>query len=123
MEQSAIIITIPQKFLKWYGNRQFLRVVQEMKKPDSNTVWHHGLPSMPKNEITHCYICCGGRVRWKANIAGIHNGMRVFTDHVNDTTRYGGAGPYIELCGPLTEAPNKVPMKGFQGFRYTEPLF
>lgn len=118
-----IIITIPQRFIAYYGRRRFYRAMIAMSSPDSFAVWHHGLPSMPTKDTLYCYLVLDGWVRFRLNVAGFGNGPRLFDDTTNKICRDGGHGPYVELCGPLVKAPLQIAMKGFQGYRYSPALF
>lgn len=122
--EKAIMITIPKWFIhEFYERWMWDRVIMYLEKPDSGQVWHHGLPSVPKNEVIHCYIVFDNLIQFRLNIAGFHNGQRDFFDLSNNITRDGGFGPYVELCGPLVRPDHPIPMGGFQGYRYVDQLF
>jgi hypothetical protein len=71
------------------------------------------------------YIIVCGQVRYRLLYAGYAKGQ---------TTIYNGDGhswsskqvitwPRVLMAGPFVKAPYKIPLKGFQGFRYTTKLF
>jgi len=77
------------------------------------------MQAQPKAEVLHCYIVMDGAVRLRANIAGFEPGdSRECWDGSERRPKY-----WMVLTAPVSFAPHKIKMKGFQGFRYTEALW
>jgi len=114
----GIIITISAGMLKEKGILNWTRNFKRAMDSEGWSYWFRQ-GAKPKYDILYVYLCILGRVRYRINYVGSETGFKKF---LND-----GEGMYAKVwlitCGPLVEAPQKIPMKGFRGFRYTEFLF
>lgn len=88
-------------------------------------VWNHlyfspsPIQSTRISEIVYCYVTVLGKILYRANIGGFEpGGHRIFDDG-----RDCYAKNWMILTHPFIEANPRIPMKGFQGFRYTKLLF
>lgn len=79
------------------------------------------LSQRPTKEVLHCYIIVGGQVRVRANIAGYANGNGLDIECWDGTLRKSKW--WAVLTAPVSWPTEAVPMRGFQGFRYTEALW
>jgi len=86
---------------------------------DGESIWNAAIGSLPKYDVLNCYIVIDGKIRYRARIAGFEcGGERTFIDG-----RTCSARNWMLLCAPVEKAPRDIPMRGFQGFRYTEELW
>jgi hypothetical protein len=117
----GIIITISQQMLKEKGYRNWLRnYLNAMEKEDHIYYMRQG--AQPKQDILYVYLCIGGKVRYRSNFVMSEGpGEKTFTSAAGSHTIYGRA--WIIMSGPVVKPEFTVPMKGFQGFRYTQKLF
>jgi hypothetical protein len=115
----AIIITISAAMLKEKGLRNWLRNFLDAMARENHTYWFR-LGSVPRfDELLYVYLCIGGYVKYRCFFAGTHPaGWMTFQD---GKQLYGKA--WVYACGPVRKAPERIPMKGFRGFRYTHKLF
>lgn len=91
-----------------------------MEKKDS--CLYVSLAQRPTIEVLHCYILIGGKVRVRANISHYVEGEKFGDVHCfDDTTRK--AKWWVVLTGPVSWPPHDILRRGFQGFRYTGPLW
>lgn len=118
----GIIVTMPARFFVEYTMEKFLDDLERMNKED-NFIWYRVMKNLPKIKTPYCYWIIGGEIKYRMDILG-------FTR--NNTLRFarpkGGIRTFenanaIQLVGPVINAPYVIPMKGFQGFRYTELIF
>lgn len=71
----------------------------------------------PTQEVLHCYINVGGRIRVRANIshweAGTGEQMESWDGHDLSRAKY-----WAILTGPVAYPPSVITRRGTQGFRY-----
>lgn len=123
-QPQGIIKTLPGSFFENYlrgglqgFEKDFMRLNNESWK---YYYWIFNLSGKPKYEILYFYLLFDGAVRYRANI--INYGLPNRTIKCADgTTQHGRIWVYVSA--PIIKAANPIPMKGFQGFRYTELLF
>lgn len=114
----GIVITISQRMLQEKGYRNWLRNFLNAMSQEDWTYWMRQ-GGRPKHDILYVYLCIGGKIRYRANFVSSEGpGEKTFSD---GTSLYGKA--WIILAGPVVKPNHPVPMKGFQGFRYTHKLF
>lgn len=117
----AIAITWSKEMIQHCGGpfkfyRHFLQETFE-----DGTMWLQKCKHAPKHDILHVYVIIGGHVRFKLYYAGHESGEVTVTDGNGEKQV---SWPRIVMAGPVEKAPYKIPMRGFQGFRYIyEPLF
>lgn len=101
-----IIITIP-KSTKW------VEYQKELDRSENGEILNFKVNFFPKTKIgKRCYICYNG------NIIGYHiiSGMSK-KEFQCSTTGKLWSGNFIERTGKFHEI-DRIPMKGFQGYRY-----
>lgn len=104
--------------LKERGPKNWLKdFLHAMSNVDAGWTYWMRTGSKPKYDFLYVYLCIGGKVRYRANFVESHGAGYMSFD--NGKTIHGNA--WIVMCGPLVKGNH--PMKGFQGFRYTETLF
>lgn len=102
----------------------YKRMMESFRKADryENAFVRIAFDKKPVQEVLHCYIIVGGRVRLRANISHWEGGtgaqMHSFDDHDLSDAKY-----WAILTGPVSYPPEPMLRRGFQGFRYTEELW
>jgi hypothetical protein len=114
----GIIVTISGQLLKERGYKNWLKdFLNAMGNPDM--VYYLRQGNQPKREVLYVYLCIGGQIRFRANYVMSHGpGAMKFN---NGSVLVGHA--WVILAGPVVRPSERIPMKGFQGFRYTHKLF
>lgn len=104
IQPDGIVITVSSSTLKNEGYRNWLRQFLETLSNENGVCYRAGNPTI---DVLYVYICIGGKVRFRTNFAMVDSQRR------------------IAMTGPVTRPPRgqQFPMKGFQGFRYTQKLF
>jgi hypothetical protein len=124
MKTEAICITIGVDFFKMYpgGREEVVRVLERLNTEDDLTWWQLCGSGIPKIKVTYAYLVWDGKVRYRLDIEQY---LRNQTGSFNDggITRAYRHVNMVVMQGPAIKAPFEIPMKGFQGFRYSEFLF
>lgn len=122
MKKDCIILTTPKAFWDAYpGGRD--RFYEVMTYVDNGTlVWWQTCASIPVQPVEFCYLIVDGAVKLRLTIQEFkRNTSKEFED--SGVIRVFEHRNWAVLCGPVVHAPKIIPMRGFQGFRYTEFLF
>lgn len=119
----GIVVTWGKNMIEANGGlRNFIRHFRECCGPDSDCHWLHKCKSRPQHDISIVYIILCNRVAYKLYFGGFQTGEATVYKH--DGTARQISWPRMILGGPFEKAPYKIPMRGFQGFRYVyEPIF
>jgi hypothetical protein len=116
--KQAIVITFPARCFQEFGSiREFLKNWQNVASSDST--WYWKMSNVPQQEVLYCYIVIGNRVRWRCNITSFESGGEMTFDGGRTVTTRN----WRLLTAPVEKAPFKIPMGGFQGFRYSDLLW
>lgn len=79
------------------------------------------LAQRPTKDVLHIYMLVGGEIICRMNIAGFEDGRGWELDCWDGVKR---SAAWWALCtAPVSYPPERIPMRGFQGFRYTESLW
>jgi hypothetical protein len=99
--------------------RRMMRGLRELNTDDEAAVYI-GMSQKPTIEVLHFYLLVGGRIIGRANIAEWLTEQPEMTcwDDSTRTCKF-----WAVLVAPFSEPPEKIKMRGFQGFRYTEELW
>jgi hypothetical protein len=120
-QPDGIIITFGRDMINEQGGLlTFVRGFQRTMS-DEDSYWMHKCRNRPQQEFDHIYIVICNRVRWRCFFGGYET--HATTGVTMDGKLLDTPWPRIILAGPLIEAPEKIRMQGFQGFRYTQKLF
>lgn len=114
---------MPARFFDLYpgGEKQFRHIMDMVDKHDTIT-WGQTISNIPKQPVIHCYLVFSGKVQYRLTIIDFEkNVSKEFND--GGLIRVFNNKNWANLCGPVIAAPFDIPMKGFQGFRYTDDLF
>jgi hypothetical protein len=118
----AIIVSMPARFFQEYTMEKFLQDLHNMNTVDG-FVWYRVMKNLPKVQTPYCYWIIDGRIKYRMEIAKlVRNKTMRFARPKGGIRTFENAN-YIELVGPVIEAPYHIPMRGFQGFRYSELIF
>lgn len=123
-QQDAIVLTLGQDFLNkvYPGGRD--AVIKALERTDDGAhQWMQFCGSgVPARLVEFCYLVWDGKVQYRLSVEEYQKGItgkfadggvvRSFTDR-----------NLVIMTGPCIKAPHNIPMKGFQGFRYTPFLF
>ncbi len=105
----SLIITLPSK-VRWDDYENELKKVANYKR-----VINFKVPNFPKgiHKGDKCYIVHNGFVKGWMEIVGFSEQPFICT-----TTNKKWDGKFIQRSGPFHYLEEKIPYKGFQGFRY-----
>jgi len=124
MQRDAIVLTLGQDFMnKMYpGGRE--AVIKALERTDDGSYqWMQFCGSgVPAKEVEFCYLVWDGKVQYRLTVT------RYVKNHTGKFSDGGVERSYknrnmVIMTGQCVKAPFEIPMKGFQGFRYTEFLF
>lgn len=121
----AICLTLGQNFLhKVYpgGEKMIRHYIERMNDGDPYQWMQFCGSGIPKIKVQYCYVIWGGKVQYRCDI------KEFMADITGDFSDGGVVRSFHNrnLCvlhGPTIRAPYDIPMKGFQGFRYSPFLF
>lgn len=122
----ALVVTWGKDLIQEKGGLlSFIRYFEQAMADDENT-WLQKCTNRPRHEVQYVYIIVCNQVKYRLIYAGhetgvaeVHNG-----DGISWSSRAVITWPRLVLAGPVARAPRKIPMRGFQGFRYLfEKLF
>lgn len=121
----AILLTLPVAFFKDRGMTysEFEKYFDGvMSDPDS--LWNFKLTNLPTMDVAWAYLVFDGFVQYRLNLVQYErNVSKQFNDTPDGIVRVFEACNWVILCGPPVKAPLDIPMRGFQGFRYSKQLF
>lgn len=113
--ETALCITLP-KTVRWSDYEDELAAVA-----DGTQEMNYRLSSKPGKVCPgdRCYICHDGYLIGWMRISDIS-----YKDDFECTTtgEFWKAGWYVSRTGPFHYLSEKIPMKGFMGFRYIKPV-
>lgn len=118
----AIIITVPMAFAKEYpgGWPAFEKQLEYIDR--GRLTWWNTIASIPKHRVEFVYLIYDGHLQCRLTAMTFQkNVTKSFTD--GGVERIFEHKNWVQLCGPVIKNPEVQPMRGFQGFRYTELLF
>lgn len=104
--------------------RAYRRMIESFKAVERGQIecCRIAFSQMPRQEVLHCYLLVGGKIRVRANIAtweaGTGEHVSSWDGHDLSTAKF-----WALLTSPVSWPPFEVKMHGFQGIRYTEELW
>lgn len=111
---------MPHKFIyDEYGYDNFINDFVRRPNGNDGSCFLFTLSSVPKYDVLHFYLLYDGFIRYRGNIAKFEGPRTI----VFPGRRVVKGRAWAWITGPVIPAPGEIPMKGFQGFRYTEGLF
>lgn len=119
----GILITMGKEVVDANGGLlRWTRHFESCLRDETSGYWLHKSRNGPTQDIATVYVIVANHVRYKVFYGGYERG---------ETSVWMRSGeerlinwPRMILAGPFEKAPLKIPMRGFQGFRYIyEPMW
>jgi hypothetical protein len=98
------------------GLRNFITHFTSCCKDEDSGLWLQKSRACPKQDIAHIYLILCNRLWGRVYYGGYCKEPR--TVWMLDGEQRLFPWPHMMLAGPFERAPVKIPMRGFQGFRY-----
>ena len=119
----GIIITMAKEVVQANsGLRTFIRHFESAVSGEDGSYWLHKAKNSPKRDIAYVYVIVANRLQYKVFYGGYERHPTSVFMHSGEERKISWGR--MVLAGPFEKAPRKMPMRGFQGFRYVyEPLF
>lgn len=118
----GIIVTLPKRFFEEYDHAKYLWELQQMNERD-DFVWYRAVKNLPKMDVLYVYVIIDNKVNHRTNLLQYERNKTYTFPRPEGGRRTFENKNWILTCGPVVMAPEEIPMKGFQGFRYTHKLF
>lgn len=116
---TGIIKCMPHKFIyEEYGYDRFINHFVVRPNKNDNACFIFSLSGVPRYDVLHFYLLYDGMIRYRANIIKFDGPGTIILPNKILTAR-----AFVWTSGPVIAAPREIPMKGFQGFRYTTHIF
>jgi hypothetical protein len=121
----AIILTMP---VAWFRDRNmsyadFCKDFEATMAEEDN-YWNFLKSNLPTQDVAYVYLVFDGFVQYRANfVCYERNVAKAFDDAPDGIVREFPPSNWILFSGPVIKAPFDIPMKGFQGHRYSKMLF
>jgi hypothetical protein len=122
MQHDAIIATLPPAFFKEYTLERFENEMEKMNH-DDEMIWFMVLKNLPKVQTPYFYFLYDGKIRYRADISQLIRNSTMRFARADGNLKTFANKNFVQLIGPTVRAPYDIPMRGFQGFRYSELLF
>jgi hypothetical protein len=121
----GIALTLPVAFFQDRGMSyaEFEKMfVRYMRRDDA--IMNFRLTNLPLHDVAYVYLIFDGFLQYRANLVMYErNTAKEFNDAPDGKIRSFPPSNWVLFTGPVIKAPHDIPMKGFQGFRYTTKLF
>ena len=116
----GIIKTMPQSWVKRLpgGFKKWEKTFLKMNVIEGY-YWTFNLSGKPKYEVLYFYLLINGAIRYRCNIIN-YEGAKV-VDCYTGEKKHGRC--WVNVSAPVIKLKNHIPMKGFQGFRYTDKIY
>lgn len=113
----GIILTMGAQVIAANGGlKNFVQHFTSCCRDEDSGLWLQKSRNCPKQDIAHVYIICCNRIAWRVYFGGYRKEPTVVWMLSGEQRRF--PWPHMVLAGPIEKAPRKIPMRGFQGFRY-----
>jgi hypothetical protein len=115
----GIIKTMPIKWLnESHSIEHWERSMLKMNHCEGH-YWIYNLTGKPKYDVLYFYLLYDRAIRFRMNIIGYEGPEKIKC--YSGEVRYGRC--WIQVAAPVIKLKEPVPMKGFQGFRYTTEIY
>ena len=125
LHRAGLILTMPVAFFedRKMTPEQFTELFERfMNEPDH--FWNFKKKHLPIHEPEWVYLVWSGKVQFRMDFDRYErNTTKEFADSWDGRARIFHDKNWIIMRGPAVRAPYDIPMKGFQGHRYTEQIF
>ncbi len=117
---TGIIRTLPSVYTvpDSPGYQGLTRSIRECEE-DESSHFFIALAQQPLHDVLHLYLCLGGEIKYRFNLAGYSPG----TDAKCWDQTIMQPKVWAICTGPVSRPPEPVLRRGFQGFRYTDALW
>lgn len=86
--------------------------------------WNFKLTNLPKHDVLYVYLVFAGEVQYRCILVNYERDTsKSFKDSRDQKIRHFTKCNWVLFTGPVVRPNPPIPMKGFQGFRYTDKLF
>lgn len=105
-------------------NEAYRRMIRTLKAVETgiHECVYIAFPQKPTQEVLHCYLLVGGKVRVRGNISHWIPGDQIGTVTCWDESQRN-AKWWAAVTAPISWPPEEILRRGFQGFRYTQHLW
>jgi len=115
----AIMINVPEVFIKEKGERVFRRVYERMGMPGfEEECFYHFISNVPVHKVCSAFVCFLGCIQYKVIVVDYLRNQPINLPGYQHPAR-----DWLVVTGPVIAAPAGMMQKGFRGFRYTQNLF
>lgn len=115
---TGIIRTLPSLDPGHIGKQKYEASIIGLKRGLIPAIYI-ALAQKPTIDVLHIYLLIEGEIKVRLNIAGYEDGdARECWDQTIRKPKY-----WAICTGPVSEPPEPIKRRGFQGFRYTEELW
>lgn len=123
-QQDAIVLTLGKDFMdKMYpgGREAVIKALERCEEGEFQWMQFCG-SGVPARKVEFCYLIWDGKVQYRMTVLKyVKNRTGTFSD--GGVERSFHNRNMVVMTGPAIKATHNIPMKGFQGFRYTTFLF
>lgn len=89
-----------------------------------DVTWNFKKKTLPTQDVAWVYLVWDGKIQFRLNfVCYERNTSKEFSDDFDGRVRKFPNMNWIIMAGPAIRPPYEMPMKGFQGHRYTQKLF
>ena len=117
----GIIVTLPKRFFEEQDHATYLKELEKVNNDEH--VWYRVMKNLPKQDFLYVYTIIANKVHHRTMFAGLARNKTMKFPRPNGGIRTFENANAVIMAGPVVMAPYEIPMKGFQGFRYTEKIF
>lgn len=119
----ALIVTMSKQNVNEWGGVDVLdRFFQKQYgKENDATFWYKIGNNLPLHEVLFVYVVIHNKIRWRFNCVGYEDTESVILHKAGKPVEY--SGKFVIITGVAIKAPEDIPYKGFQGFRYSNIIY
>lgn len=125
IQPEGIAITMPVAFFQ-DRNMSYADFCKEFEQAlaSEDGYWNFICKNLPTQDVLYVYIIFDKHIQYRCNLVCYErNKTKEFADAPDGLVRRFENKNWILLSGPVVIAPDAIPQKGFQGFRYTTKIF
>ena len=121
-QPAGIIKCLPKRWYDEVGGEKYLEKCFRQNIAKHDWIFYQSMGGKPRYDVLYCYLLINGLLRFRLNIVEIlPGGTMTFRDR--PIPQNWTARNWMILGSPVVEPAREMPMRGFQGFRYTQELF
>lgn len=106
-------------FFKTYGMERFINHFYTRPNNMDDSYFMFTISGKPKYDVIYFYLLFDGAIRYRANVIQVRGEgtLNISPD------RFLHGKAWVDVGAPVIKFKEPIPMKGFQGFRYTDGSF